>query len=53
MKTHRHHNNKGARQVRRGKTYNQLKAMCRRLGLPFVSGKQAPEAKLTTSANES
>lgn len=35
MKTRRHHNNKGLRQIKRGKTAGQLRAMCKRLGLPF------------------
>lgn len=35
MKLRRHHNNKGTRQIKRGRTAAQLKAMCKRLGLPF------------------
>lgn len=35
MKTRRHHNNKGLRQIKRGKTAEQVKAMCKRLCLPF------------------
>jgi hypothetical protein len=35
MKTRRHHNNTGARQVKTGKTWDQVKAMARRLGVPF------------------
>lgn len=35
MKTRRHHNNKGTRQVKRGKTASQVKRMARRLGIPF------------------
>jgi hypothetical protein len=35
MKTRRHHNNKGSRQIRRGKTVDQVKAMARRLGLKY------------------
>lgn len=31
MKTRRHHNNKGYRQIKRGKTYQQVQAMARRL----------------------
>lgn len=34
-KVRRHHNNYGKQQVRSGKTALQLKAICRRLGLPF------------------
>lgn len=39
MKTRRHHNNKGNRQIKRGKTAVQVKAMARRLKLPFHNGK--------------
>ena len=35
MKKRRHHNTKGLRQIRNGKTYEQVKAMARRLGLKF------------------
>jgi hypothetical protein len=35
MKTRRHHNNKGLRQIRRGKTAASLRAICKRLALPF------------------
>ena len=35
----RHHNNKGYRQVKRGKTAKSLKAIARRLGLPFRAKK--------------
>lgn len=35
MKTRRHHNNTGERQVRRGKTRAQVKAIARRLGLKY------------------
>lgn len=37
MKTRRHHNNKGYRQIKRGKTFDQVRAMARRLGVPFGS----------------
>lgn len=33
MKRRRHHNNKGLRQIKRGKTYAQVKRMAKRLGL--------------------
>lgn len=39
MKTRKHHNNKGLRQIKRGKTANQLKHICKRLRLPFVAAK--------------
>lgn len=35
MKFRRHHNNKGSRKIRRGKTYDEVKRMAQRLGLPF------------------
>jgi len=33
MKTRRHHNNKGTRQIKRGKTDKQLYFICKKLGL--------------------
>lgn len=38
MKTRKHHNNAGLRQIKRGKTSTQLAVICRRLKLPFVTG---------------
>jgi outer membrane protein assembly factor BamE (lipoprotein component of BamABCDE complex) len=35
MKTRRHHNNKGLRQVKRGKTRDQVAAIAKRLGIPL------------------
>lgn len=35
MKKRRHHNNKGLRQIKRGKTSTQVEHMCRRLGLLY------------------
>lgn len=35
MKFRRHHNNKGSRKIRRGKTYDEVRRMAQRLGLPF------------------
>ena len=40
MKGQRHTNNKGLQQIKRGKTYSQVKRMARRLKLPF--NKPAP-----------
>ena len=40
MKTRKHHNNTGYRQIKRGKTAIQLKHMCKRLKLPFKTGKE-------------
>jgi hypothetical protein len=38
VKTRRHHNNKGTRQIKRGKTREQVKAIAKRLGV----GRPAP-----------
>ncbi len=35
VRQRRHHNNKGLGQVKRGRTYEQVRHMCKRLGLPF------------------
>jgi len=35
MKFRRHHNNKGNRQIRRGKTREQVRRIARRLKLPY------------------
>lgn len=35
MKARRHHNNKGTRQIRRGKTKEQVKAMAKRMGVKY------------------
>ena len=37
MKTRRHHNNKGHRQIKRGKTAEQVKRIARKLRVPFVT----------------
>jgi hypothetical protein len=37
MKTRRHHNNKGYRQVKRGKTRTQVEHMARRLRIPVIA----------------
>jgi hypothetical protein len=39
-KTRRHHNNDGRRQVRRGKTRQQVKRMARRLGIRYAVREQ-------------
>lgn len=39
MKTRKHHNNKGERQIKRGKTMNQVKAIAKKLGLPYAKPK--------------
>ena len=38
MKRRRHHNNKGTRQIRRGKTHDQVARIARRLGVPLRIG---------------
>ena len=35
MKTRRHHNNKGQRQIRRGRTAKQVQRIAARLGLRY------------------
>lgn len=39
MKTRKHHNNKGLRQINRGKTRDQVKIIARKLKIPY--GKEA------------
>jgi hypothetical protein len=49
LRSRRHHNNRGDRQIRTGKTAQQLAAMCRRLKLPFRAGApsvESPDAAL-------
>lgn len=41
MKSRRHHNNTGYRQIKRGKTRSQVRHIARRLGVPY--GKEARE----------
>lgn len=41
MKARRHHNNKGRRQIQRGKTRAQLERIARRLKLPYSKGENA------------
>jgi len=38
MKTRRHHNNKGNRQIRRGKTRDQVRKMARKLKIKYREG---------------
>lgn len=35
IKVRRHHNNKGLRQIKAGKTASDVKRMAKRLGVPF------------------
>lgn len=37
MKTRKHHNNKGLRQIKNGKTYEQVKRVAKKLGIPFAA----------------
>ena len=41
MKSRRHHNNKGTRQIKRGKTVEQVKRIAKKLRVPFVTKKEA------------
>ena len=36
MKTRRHHNNKGSRKIKRGKTYDEIRRIARKLKVPFA-----------------
>jgi hypothetical protein len=45
MKLRRHHNNKGYRQIKRGKTTDQVRRMARKLKLPFYIEKSARNAE--------
>jgi len=36
LKTRRHHNNKGFRQIRRGRTREQVAAIARKLGIKLA-----------------
>jgi protein gp37 len=40
MKTRRHHNNTGRRQIQRGKTRDQVRAIAKRLGVPYGKTKR-------------
>lgn len=42
MKTRRHHNNKGSRQIKKGKTVEQVKRIAKKLGIPY--GRRASSA---------
>jgi len=35
MKTRKHHNNKGNRQISRGRTESQVRAIARKIGIPY------------------
>jgi len=35
IKRRKHHNNKGSRRIKRGKTYEEVKAMAKKMGVPF------------------
>lgn len=37
MKTRRHHNNKGLAQIRNGKPAKQMKALAKKMKIPFKS----------------
>lgn len=39
-KSRRHHNTKGTRQIKRGKTAESLERICKKLRLPFRHGKK-------------
>jgi hypothetical protein len=37
VKTRKHHNNKGYRQIKRGKTVEQVRRIAAKLGLPYAN----------------
>lgn len=46
MKTRRHHNNKGLRQIKRGKTIEQVKRIAKKLRIPYYTDLEGPMIKL-------
>ena len=44
MKTRRHHNNDGLRQIKRGKTRRWVAALAKRMGVPYGKRTRAQEA---------
>ena len=40
VKTRRHHNNAGLKKIKSGKTYDQVKAMAKRMGINFGKTKK-------------
>lgn len=53
MKRRRHHNNEGRRQVKRGKTRLQVKAIAKRLRLPYkVSDSDYLSSRLQRASEE-
>lgn len=43
MKTRKHHNNKGNRQIKRGKTVEQVKRIAKSLNIPYDRGNNDSE----------
>jgi hypothetical protein len=39
MKTRKHHNNKGTRQIKRGKCEQHIRRLAKRLGVPYGTPK--------------
>lgn len=46
MKARRHHNNKGYRQIKRGKTRDQVERIARRLKIPYVTRKEKEDKEI-------
>jgi hypothetical protein len=42
VKNRRHHNNKGLRQIKRGKTREQIERIAHKLGIPYAKIIQEP-----------
>lgn len=49
MKTRRHHNNKGLRQIKRGKPEKQVRRMAKKLGIKYAN-KPTPTTTITDEA---
>ena len=49
MKTRRHHNNSGLRQIKRGKTTEQVRRIAKKLRLPFASHERRARMALELS----
>ena len=41
MKFRRHHNNKGYRMIKNGTTERQVRAMAKRMGIPYGKGERS------------
>jgi len=51
-KHRRHHNNKGRRQIQRGKTKRWVKQLAKRFGIPYKTRSQAVGGSLATHSRK-